>query len=171
MHETTTTTTEETHLLEREGGFSRRKQIASAVGVFALAIGGVAVAGSRGQFTSSPTYSSRLRAERRAKLGAPETTTTTTKFSLSTGCSPLNKLPFDTDSDFTGRVAAKIVTKGMSNDFLFEKGQDMKEVSCGNYEVDTSIALNIRAISTKTAEPLGMGLHVLHIPLPSDPLV
>ena len=75
MHETTTTT-EETHLLEREGGFSRRKQIASAVGVFALAIGGVAVAGSRGQFTSSPTYSSRLRAERRAKLGAPETPTT-----------------------------------------------------------------------------------------------
>ena len=53
MHETTTTT-EETHLLEREGGFSRRKQIASAVGVFALAIGGVAVAGSRGQYTSSP---------------------------------------------------------------------------------------------------------------------
>ncbi len=139
------TTTEETHLLEREdearGGFSRRKQIASAVGVFALAIGGVAVAGSRGQFTSSPTYSSRLRAERRAKLGAPEAATTT-KLSLSTGCSPLNKLPFDTDSDFTGRVAAKIVTKGMSNDFLFEKGQDMKEVSCGNYEVDTSIALN-----------------------------
>ena len=109
--------------------------------MFALAIGGVAVAGSRGQFTSSPTYSSRLRAERRAKLGAPEAATTT-KLSLSTGCSPLNKLPFDTDSDFTGRVAAKIVTKGMSNDFLFEKGQDMKEVSCGNYEVDTSIALN-----------------------------
>ena len=109
------TTTEETHLLEREdearGGFSRRKQIASAVGVFALAIGGVAVAGSRGQFTSSPTYSSRLRAERRAKLGAPEAATTT-KLSLSTGCSPLNKVPFDTDSDFTGRVAAKIVTKG-----------------------------------------------------------
>ena len=46
------TTTEETHLLEREdearGGFSRR-QIASA-GASALAIGGVAVAGSRGQF-------------------------------------------------------------------------------------------------------------------------
>ena len=39
-------------------------------------------------------------------------------------------------------MAAKIVTKGMSNDFLFEKGQDMKEVSCRNYEVDTSIALN-----------------------------
>ena len=114
------TTTEETHLLEREdearGGFSRRKQIASAVGVFALAIGGVAVAGSRGQLHLPPRILRGSARERRAKLGAPEAATTT-KFSLSTGCSPLNKLPFDTDSDFTGRVAASTCHQRMSNDF------------------------------------------------------
>jgi hypothetical protein len=63
-----------------------------------------------------------------ALLGAAPKTIT-----LTTGCSPIDKLTFS-PGKWKGIVGAKLVTKSMSNDFLFSKAQDMKEVSCGTYE-------------------------------------
>ncbi len=65
------------------------------------------------------------------RLGAAPTQTTT--ITLTTGCSPIDKLTFS-PGKWKGIVGAKLVTKSMSNDFLFSKAQDMKEVSCGTYE-------------------------------------
>ena len=104
---------------------SRSKQTLAAVGFFA-AVSSVAMIGGRGGPLSNAAASF-------SSLG--QATTGAQKFTLHTGCSPLNKLPFDTTTDFTGRVGAKIVTKSMSNEFLFEKGIAMSETSCGNYEV------------------------------------
>ena len=57
-------------------------------------------------------------------------------FRLHFACSPLN---YVTDKfnpgAWTGAVGARVVTKGMSSDFLFESGVEMAEIGCGAYEL------------------------------------
>ena len=86
------------------------------------------------QKSSSLTMGSGVR---RARLGAggPQTVT------LHTGCSPLNKLPFDASGDWTGAIGAKVVSKSMSSDFRYEAALDMVETSCGNYEATVDLAV------------------------------
>ena len=69
-----------------------------------------------------------VRQSSRLGAGSPQT------ISLHTGCSPLNKLPFDTSSDWTGKIGAKVVSKSMQSDFRSENAQNLQETSCGNYE-------------------------------------
>jgi len=102
-------------------------------------IGAAATLGAFGvlhaaQKSSSLTMGSGVR---RARLGAggPQTVT------LHTGCSPLNKLPFDASGDWTGAIGAKVVSKSMSSDFRYEAALDMVETSCGNYEATVDLAV------------------------------
>jgi surface protein len=87
----------------------------------------------RGRLGSSNSNSNKVVVSVRdtnARLGAGSPRT----ISLHTGCSPLNKLPFDTSSDWTGKIGAKVVSKSMQSDFRFENAQNLQETSCGNYE-------------------------------------
>ena len=110
------------------------KYAIAATATIALGALGVASQSSslgRGQLKlgSSNTTSNKV-VVRQSRLGngSPRT------ISLHTGCSPLNKLPFDTSSDWTGKIGAKVVSKSMQSDFRFENAQNLQETSCGNYE-------------------------------------
>ena len=63
---------------------------------------------------------------------------------LVTGCSPrdlIYSLDFD-PSTWTGKVGAKLITSGMSSEFLYEKALDMTEVACGVYSAEYAMAPN-----------------------------
>ena len=110
------------------------KYAIAATATIALGALGVASQSSslgRGQLKlgSSNTTSNKV-VVRQSRLGAGSPRT----ISLHTGCSPLNKLPFDTSSDWTGKIGAKVVSKSMQSDFRFENAQNLQETSCGNYE-------------------------------------
>ena len=72
-------------------------------------------------------------AQATASLGEEAGSTT---MYLGTGCSNLDKLKFELEGDFTEAVGARLVSKSMSNDFLFEKGIEMTQTSCGEFEVN-----------------------------------
>ena len=84
----------------------------------AMAIGVVAGLGALGTMTRTTTNAGNgtfLARAPRLGAGGPQTLT------LHAGCSPLAKLPFDTSGDWTGKIAAKVVTKSMSNDFQIRR--------------------------------------------------
>jgi len=73
-----------------------------------------------------------------SSTGAKETIT------LVTGCSPrdlIYSLNFDPDT-WTGKVGAKLITSGMSSEFLYEKALDMTEIGCGVYTAEYAMAPN-----------------------------
>ena len=112
------------------------KYAIAATATIALGALGVASQSSsfgRGQLklgSSNTNTSNNKVVVRQSRLGAGSPQT----ISLHTGCSPLNKLPFDTSSDWTGKIGAKVVSKSMQSDFRFENAQNLQETSCGNYE-------------------------------------
>ena len=111
------------------------KYAIAATATIALGALGVASQSSslgRGQLKlgSSNATSNNKVVVRQSRLGAGSPQT----ISLHTGCSPLNKLPFDTSSDWTGKIGAKVVSKSMQSDSRFENAQNLQETSCGNYE-------------------------------------
>lgn len=57
--------------------------------------------------------------------------------SLLTACAPLGGLTFDYESS---NVGARVTSKSMSNDFLFDRAKEMTQVRCGVYEVDVMLA-------------------------------
>lgn len=103
----------------------------ATIALGALGVASQSTSFGRGQLKlgSSNTTSNKV-VVRQSRLGngSPRT------ISLHTGCSPLNKLPFDTSSDWTGKIGAKVVSKSMQSDFRFENAQNLQETSCGNYE-------------------------------------
>ena len=65
---------------------------------------------------------------------------------LVTGCAPrdlIYSLNFDPDT-WTGKVGAKLISEGMSSEFLYEKALDMTEVGCGVYTIDYHLAPNAK---------------------------
>ena len=82
-----------------------------------------------------------VRQSSRLGAGSPQT------ISLHTGCSPLNKLPFDTSSDWTGKIGAKVVSKSMQSDFRFENAQKF----AGNVDAEITKGRSI----LKSAKSLG----------------
>jgi hypothetical protein len=57
--------------------------------------------------------------------------------SLLTACAPLSGLTFDYESS---KVGARVTSKSMSNDFLFDRAREMTQVRCGVFEVDVMLA-------------------------------
>jgi len=57
--------------------------------------------------------------------------------SLLTACAPLGGLTFDYESS---KVGARVTSKSMSNDFLFDRAKEMTQVRCGVFEVDVMLA-------------------------------
>ena len=57
---------------------------------------------------------------------------------LSTACSPLELLRFDV-GDWRGEVGARIALKGFDNELLFPYAKEMRETTCGTYEVNVTI--------------------------------
>lgn len=57
--------------------------------------------------------------------------------SLLTACAPLSGLTFDYESS---KVGARVTSKSMSNDFLFDRAKEMTQVRCGVFEVDVMLA-------------------------------
>lgn len=57
--------------------------------------------------------------------------------SLLTACAPLDGLTFDYESSKAG---ARVTSKSMSNDFLFDRAKEMTQVRCGVFEVDVMLA-------------------------------
>jgi len=105
-----------------------RFALGASAGALAMGVGMLALSGfSKGQLPSLSSYSVG------PKLGVAQTIT------LGTGCSPLATVTFD-PTTWTGVVGAKLITKSMSNDFMFEKAVDMTETSCGQYSVDLDMA-------------------------------
>ena len=104
----------------------------ATIALGALGVASQSTSFSRGQLKlgSSNATSNNKVVVRQSRLGAGSPQT----ISLHTGCSPLNKLPFDTSSDWTGKIGAKVVSKSMQSDFRFENAQNLQETSCGNYE-------------------------------------
>jgi len=61
---------------------------------------------------------------------------------LTTGCSPLDFLRFDTRG-WTGAVGATLVTKDMSNGLKYLEGRIMDEVYCGTYHISVPMRTGV----------------------------
>jgi len=106
----------------------------------AATLGAFGVLHHAAQSSSSMTTTMGRGGVRRARLGSV-TIGSPQNLMLYTGCSPLEKLPFNKFGNWTGKMGAKVVTKSMSNDFLYETAQPMTEITCGNFEVTVDLAV------------------------------
>ena len=88
-----------------------------------------------GKYVSNATMVHNMRDDvDQTKAGTPRGVHLT----LLTACGNLGSVPFHTGA-WTDVVGARIATKTMSNDFLFDRAQEMKQTRCGTYEADVTL--------------------------------